>query len=230
MDIKFVGTGGAFESSLTNSSAIVTFKGKNFLIDCGHSVFPKLNLLNLAATIDAVLITHLHDDHVGSLSSFILYHTIILQKGKLKIYLGNAEFGDSLRAMLQHSLRNVDAYVNFELASEIDGLFVIDTFGKHVPGMQTFGFCFSDGDTSIAYSGDNGDADFFFEALGQLHLPKLRVFHEMCYFEGLRAHPHFSALEKWMQEYEIYGYHCDHRLAPIENKIALVGNFPEMNF
>jgi ribonuclease BN (tRNA processing enzyme) len=229
MEIRFVGTGGAFESSLTNSSAIVSFRGKNILIDCGHSVFPKLNTLNLLSTIDAVLITHLHDDHVGSLSSFILYHSIILQKGKLKIFLGNEAFGDELKAFLQHSLRNVDAYVDFELASEQDGIHVIDTFGRHVPGMQTFGYCFSDGQRSIAYSGDNGDANYFFEALEKLHLPSLMVFHEMCYFEGLRAHPHFTDLEPWLKKYEIYGYHCDHRLAPTENRIPLVGDFPELN-
>ena len=230
MEIKFVGTGGAFEHTLTNSSAIVRLSEVNFLIDCGHSVFPKLATLGLLESIDGVLITHLHDDHVGSLSTLILYHQIILDKGRLKVYTGSERGREELRQFLSHSLGDVSKRADLRLATEITGVTPIDTFGRHVPGMQTFGYCFTDGKASIAYSGDNGDADFFLSEISNLALPQLRVFHEMCYFEGLRAHPHFSALVPWQDRFSIFGYHCDHRLAPVTNKIPLVGNFPELNF
>lgn len=230
MEIKFVGTGGAFDSTLANSSAIVTHNAQRILIDCGHSIFPKLNVLDLLESIDAVLITHLHDDHVGSLSSLILYHQIILEKGRLKVYSGSDAARSALRAFLSHSLGNVAERVDLRLAEEIEGLHTIDTFGRHVEWMQTFGYCFTDGNASIAYSGDNGDAGFFFSEIEKLRLPQLRVFHEMCYFKGLKAHPHFSDLEPFLDAYEVYGYHCDHQKAPAENKIPLVGNFPALNF
>lgn len=230
MKIKFVGTGGAFESTLTNSSAIVTQKGTNFLIDCGHSVFPKLNVLDLLGTIDGVLITHLHDDHVGSLSSLILYHQIILEKGRLKVYSGSEAAREDLRKFLSFSLGKVEERADLRLASEIEGLSVIDTFGKHVEWMQTYGYCLSDGESSIAYSGDNGDAKYFFSEVEKLNLPNLRVFHEMCYYEGLRAHPHFSDLLPFLKDFEVYGYHCNHLEAPSENEIPLVGDFPALNF
>ena len=73
MELKFLGTGGAFDWECGNSSALVSFKGETILIDCGCVVYQQLCRLNLIDKIDAILITHFHDDHVGSLSSILAH-------------------------------------------------------------------------------------------------------------------------------------------------------------
>jgi ribonuclease BN (tRNA processing enzyme) len=114
LGIRFVGTGGAFDVELGNSAAIVSMAEANYLVDCGHSVFPRLVQLGLVSKIDGILITHLHDDHVGSLSSLVLYHSLVLQKGRMKIYVPSADFQASLSALLSHSLGDPSCALIFD--------------------------------------------------------------------------------------------------------------------
>jgi ribonuclease BN (tRNA processing enzyme) len=48
--LKFVGTGGAFDVAQGNSAAYVQLGDVSILIDCGHTVFPRLVQLGLAHT------------------------------------------------------------------------------------------------------------------------------------------------------------------------------------
>lgn len=233
IEIKFLGTGGAFETQLTNSSAIVTHNGQRLLVDCGHSVFPKLINLDLAKTIGGVLVTHLHDDHVGSLSSLILFYQIVLAKGegRLKVYSGSESARQNLEKFLSHSLGKVEMRADLRLVDELEGVQAIDTFGRHVPGMQTFGYVFSTANEALAYSGDNGDAAFFMAELAKLSLPEhLRVFHELCFYPGVKAHAYYTDFDQWLGKLPIFGYHCNHKQAPADNQVPLVGDFPELNF
>jgi hypothetical protein len=227
LEIKFLGTGGAFEVDLGNSSAIVHHGSKHYLIDCGHSVFPKLVQNGLVASIDGVFITHLHDDHAGSLSTLILYYSIVLQKGRLKLYVASPNHEEMLRAFLAHSLGNPDERVDFRPLTEIHGCGAIDTFGKHVEWMQTYGIYFTNGHTSIAYSGDNGDPDYFFEELQRLDLPKLTVFHEVFFHFRLHAHAYYQDLMAWSDQFSILGYHCDPKYNPDDSTLELVAHHPE---
>ena len=228
--IKFVGTGGAFDTRLTNSSAIVFHQKRHLLIDCGHSVFPRLVETGAINLIDGVLITHLHDDHVGSLSSLILFLDLALQRGPTKVYVPNPEFQSQLRSMLSHSLGEVEVRVDFRPIEELTGVVAIDTFGRHVPWMQTWAFAFTDGDRSIVYSGDNGDAIFLDREIQRLNLPSPTLFHEVFFLFRMQAHAYYHDLMGLMPKYPIYGYHCDHLKAPGDNTLPLVGNFPELNF
>src|SRR4030095_1587723 len=67
MLLQFLGTGGAFNPEYGNSAALIRCNGKSILIDCGFTVFAKLKEFNLFNQIDYILITHLHNDHTGSL-------------------------------------------------------------------------------------------------------------------------------------------------------------------
>lgn len=227
MKIRFLGTGGAFQVDQGNSAAVVEIRDRTFLVDCGHSVFPRLVKTGLSETIDAILITHLHDDHVGSLSSYILYHNLILNKGKVKLIYQNDAFRTLLNDFLEFSLRRVYDRVEFVHISEYPELGAIDTFGQHVSGMSTWAFFFRDGDESIVYSGDLGEPKDLFAAIDALKLPgKPLVFHEMAFEESF-GHTYFKQLEPYMDRYRIYGYHNDHNLNPAENMIPLVANTPE---
>jgi hypothetical protein len=170
---------------------------------------------------------------VGSLSSLILFHQIVLQggQGRLKVYSGSEAARQDLYKFLGHSLGNVDARADLRLVDELEGVVPIDTFGRHVPGMQTFGYVFRSESEAIAYSGDNGDAAFFMGEVAKLGLPEnLRVFHELCFYPGVRAHAYYTDFDQWLGKIPVFGYHCDHRQAPADNRVPLVGDFPELNF
>lgn len=81
MKLEFLGRGGAFFVEEGNTSAFFIEDKTLFLIDCGETVFSKIVQTNLLAKnqIKEVFcfITHMHGDHVGSLSSLIYYCTYV---------------------------------------------------------------------------------------------------------------------------------------------------------
>lgn len=230
MKIQFIGTGGAFDVEYGNSAAILTVSGQNILIDCGHSVFPELVKSGLADTIDAVILTHLHDDHAGSLSSLILYHQIVLNKGKVKIIYQDEAFRDQIYNFLCFSLGKPEKRMEFVPLSDFPMLGVVDTHGQHVVGMQSWALYANSPDSSLVYSGDNGNPDFLFEELkGRGLKTPTRVFHEISFLtqEG-GSHAYYKDLIPYLDRYEIFGYHCDPRRNPKDNPIPLVYDKSEM--
>jgi Metallo-beta-lactamase superfamily len=230
LPIKFVGTGGAFETAYGNSAAIVTQGDLRLLIDCGHAIFPRLVMHGLAGTIDGVLITHLHDDHVGSLSSFILYYQLVLQRERLKIYVPTAALQGLLQGLLAYSLGDVSARVDFRPIHELPGVGFVDTFGKHVPGMHTYAYYFRQAAHTIVYSGDNGDPDYLLAQIEALQLPAPIVFHEVFFHFRLASHAYYQDLMRLSSTYPIFGYHCDPAYAPADSTLPLVAQFPELNY
>lgn len=83
-----LGNGGAFNFKDTNSSFLLNLgtedKNKFLLFDCGYSVYIKLQQLAEAGKIDLkqikdIYISHLDDDHIGSLKTFIYYQYYVNQ-------------------------------------------------------------------------------------------------------------------------------------------------------
>lgn len=85
--LKFLGRGSAFNTIEGNTSAYFIKENTFFLIDCGELIFATLaennKLLNLVNKHNIenieIYITHLHSDHVGSLSSLIYYCYYVLK-------------------------------------------------------------------------------------------------------------------------------------------------------
>lgn len=74
--LKFLGRGSAFNREEGNTSAYIKTKDCFFLIDCGELVYDEIEkrrLINENIKSVNILITHLHGDHAGSLSSFIFW-------------------------------------------------------------------------------------------------------------------------------------------------------------
>lgn len=92
-ELKFIGSGDAFNIERGNTSAYFIFKKTLVLIDCGETVFSRIIKLKLLKDIDRViiLITHLHSDHVGSLGTFVAYLKFIAVI-KPEIYIPNDDF------------------------------------------------------------------------------------------------------------------------------------------
>jgi ribonuclease BN (tRNA processing enzyme) len=73
--LKFLGSGGAFNTERGNTSAYLELGSELFLFDLGEDVFNKLIKSKLFEhkTKVNIFITHLHGDHVGSLGTTIAY-------------------------------------------------------------------------------------------------------------------------------------------------------------
>jgi len=82
ISVEVVGSGGAFDTDLINSSFIVRHNDKVYLVDCGYNVFPHLkeNKPELLEEITDVIITHMDEDHVATLGTLIYYRWFVLGK------------------------------------------------------------------------------------------------------------------------------------------------------
>ncbi|MCZ2357564.1 MAG: MBL fold metallo-hydrolase [Bacteroidia bacterium] len=228
MKIQFIGTGGAFDIEQGNSSALLNVHEKTILIDCGYAVYPKLRQLNLVETIDAVLITHLHDDHVGSLTTLI-FHLYFLAGRKTTVLFPDPKMYLILNDFLKNALIDPKIFVEFEELSTISGAKYWDTFGEHLPKMQTYGYYFQERDTAIAYSGDIGTTTIV-ESLSKptFEIPKnLTVFHDTSFFAHASAHTYYKHLEPFLTHLSIIGYHHNPAFIPSDCLLPLIHQFPE---
>jgi ribonuclease BN (tRNA processing enzyme) len=228
MEIKFLGTGGAFDWKVGNSAAILDFRGKRILIDCGHSVFPKLMELDLGDTIDYLLLTHLHDDHCGSSATFIFAQYFLTGKRPFPILAATPDFAHELRAYFSHAFIEVDRFADVRLVeNELPGIKTLDTTGLHFEGMRTYGFIFEEAGKHLIYSGDIGDAHFVFRKLKEYGINNATVFHDLSFFE-VPTHAFYKELVAYSHQYQLYGYHHDPSLNPEDNPIQLVHHCPDL--
>ena len=153
-----------------NTSAYTIINNNLLLIDCGNSVFYKIyrmdqerQFLKARNNIE-VIITHLHDDHVGSLSQLILYCFYNLNK-KVFIYSKCKR----LKELLDITGAPVEGY---EIV-ENDKINFIKT--NHVNNMDCYGFQTTINNKNIVYTSDtttlepfykylNYDTDFYVDA------------------------------------------------------------------
>ncbi|MFY0671853.1 MAG: ribonuclease Z [Bacteroidia bacterium] len=223
--IKFLGVGGAFNPELGNSSAIVNLNGQNILLDCGYTVYGRICQLGIAKQIDFVLITHLHNDHVGSLSTYIYHYTMIDKLGKLKIIVASKTFEESLRGYLGYSIPHIDDFVDFIELSRFKEIKAYDTYGLHVADYQTYGFEFNINGQRYLYSGDLNDATF----VKNVMKPKKDdiIFHEVDFFKEATAHTFYKNLEKHLGHFKVYGYHNNPKYKPSDCQIPLIAERKE---
>lgn len=230
MEIKFLGTGGAFDYEYGNSAAWITLQGQRFLLDCGNTVYSALRRAGLSNSIDHLLITHLHDDHAGSLASIILHHSYFLQPArKASLIVPSKAFQEELYEFLCHALVHPEQYVEFVPVDQIPGLTAVDTYGLHVPGMQSYGFIFEDEQEVLAYSGDLGDPNIIFQRVtSHLTQKSVRVFHELSFDQTDGIHTYYRDLFPWLSKFDIYGYHIDPSQNPADNLIPLAAHHHEL--
>lgn len=86
MELRFLGTGSAYNPLCKNTNAYLPLGDTLLLFDCGESTFETLYARGILEQYSSfiVAITHFHSDHVGSLGSFISYSHCQLKK---KVYL-----------------------------------------------------------------------------------------------------------------------------------------------
>jgi len=226
MQIKFLGTGGAFEFEKGTSAAIVTLSGKHILIDCGFSTILRLNETGLINTIDYILITHLHGDHVGSLSTLLSYYKYKLKIEMPKIIVPTETFHSELRQFL--NLSNGTDWVSYAPIEDFAGIGFVDTTGQHIKEMTSFAYYFLEGDECIYYSGDIGNADTAKQFLLSRTEPNIKVFHETTASSSSPSHTPYQEVQETLKDHEVYAYHVAKENMPADCTLTLVEEVPEL--
>lgn len=71
MNIKMIGTGSAFAKKYDNNNGLIEINGFRLLVDCGITLPKALHQQRISfQDLDAVLISHIHGDHVGGLEEY----------------------------------------------------------------------------------------------------------------------------------------------------------------
>lgn len=224
MNIKFVGTGGAFEPHKGNASAIIEHNGTKVLIDSGYATLERLIEKDLVKDLDHILITHLHGDHVGSLPTLLAYAKIVLDKD-LPIIYATEEHKEQIHEFL--TITWEDKRAHYVPMTDFPWMGFIDTFGQHVEAKQTFAYHFTDGDDIIFYSGDLGRIETVEAFLNENTGKSIKIFLDVNKKGGV-AHVNYKEAQEKLGEHEAYGYHCDKATMPEDCTFPLVEEYPEL--
>ncbi|MBX3453969.1 MBL fold metallo-hydrolase [Ferrovibrio sp.] len=183
MKITLLGTGCPQVSSARRGPAnLLDWQGKQYLIDCGSGVTQRLVEAGTAGrAIEALLLTHLHSDHLVDLYQLIVSSWHQGRDRPQRIYgpVGTKRFADGLMALWKPEL---DARIAHEKrpstkALELDvtelqpgdvlreGDLTITAVGvRHQPVTNAFGFIFQDAHHRVGFSGDTAYCPELIEA------------------------------------------------------------------
>ncbi|MEQ8842682.1 MAG: ribonuclease Z [Acidimicrobiales bacterium] len=194
MDIVLTGTGSPLpDANRAGPSALVKAGDTHILIDAGRGVVMRMaGAGSLPGFLAAVLITHLHSDHVCALNDVITTHWVMTQGSaplRIRGPVGTAEF-------VERQLHALEADIGYRIAHhdeltgppevELDDLEPGESFTvadvsittaatEHAPVKPTIGFRLAHGGASAALVGDTipcagvdelaRDADLYVQAV-----------------------------------------------------------------
>ncbi len=158
-----LGTGSAFAKAFNNNNAIIEKEGRLLLVDCGITAPTALHELGYGFNdLHAVLITHIHADHIGGLEEFAFQMKFVYGRKPI-LYIADTLvqpiWEHSLRGGLQQDeaetlhdffdVRPLSIGAHHEL---MPGLNVELVPTRHIPNKPNFsmlfnGFFFYSGDT-----------------------------------------------------------------------------------
>ena len=155
----FIGNDSGFGEK--NNSAYFEKNNDLFLIDCGATVFNEIkNKFDFKSFKNInIIITHLHNDHAGSLSQFILYMWFIFKK-KVNV-ISNCIH---IKEYLDITGTPPESY---EVKKELDNLEFLKT--KHTDFLDAYGFIMDIDNKKILYTGDTANLDSFMPYLNTIN-------------------------------------------------------------
>jgi len=163
MKIQMLGTGSAFAKSFYNNNALITVDDRNLLLDCGITAPGALHRLGYDFNdLHAVLITHIHADHIGGLEELAFQMKFIYNRKPI-LYIAEA----LVEPLWEHSLRGGLWQQEFQTLGDyfdvrpltpgvsrelMPGLSVEPIPTRHIPNKPSYsmlfnGFFFYSGDT-----------------------------------------------------------------------------------
>jgi len=164
VEVRFLGTGNAFAAGgRAQSCVLLTSPEGRMLMDCGASSLPQITRVCDTTSIDAVVISHLHGDHVGGLPYLALEQKWSGRTRPLLVGSGSTSlerwFGQAGPLLVDNLY---DGPMPYELRFEVLDA-TMRRFGPaevsahpvvHSPNSDPHGFRIRIGGKLIAYSGD----------------------------------------------------------------------------
>lgn len=165
--LQFIGTGDAFGSGgRFNTCLLLRADGQAYLVDCGATSLVALRRAGIApASIDAILLSHLHGDHFGGVPFFLLDSRFSEPRARPWIIAGPRGVArrvlDTLDLLFPGARVKVSDSVALEFIEWTDGvgarigsLVVTPVPVVHPSGAPSYGLRIETGAKTLAYSGD----------------------------------------------------------------------------
>ena len=171
--LTLLGTGCPSPSHLRyGPSSLVSYEGKNYLIDAGSGVTQRLSEVGIKpGEIDYILITHLHSDHIVDLYQVFISGWHTGRETKFKVYgpKGIKKYFNKIFEAYKEELHlrkewekrpNKDGLmyeiteISDELIIEFDNTVIRSVKVDHHPVEPAYGYKFSLGSKNIIFSGD----------------------------------------------------------------------------
>lgn len=232
--LKFLWTWGFDDLELGNSAAYIDLPKGRVLIDCWLTAYQKLKENNLINTIDYVILTHLHWDHMWSLFHLICKRMVLSRQGEwslINLVYSNEIQKENLLILLK--LRYSDNwkdFCNLINISEIESIDAIDITWFHFKWVQTFSFIIKTDNKILYFSWDLGEIKCTIKILNKYQKDDIIIFHEVGFSERLKwVHCYYKDLQEVTQWIETYCYHCDHTKKPNDCTLEFVADYPEFN-
>ncbi len=173
MKLTLLGTGcPSVDFKRCGSSNLISTKSTKILVDCGSGVTQRLNQSkNSSADIDALLLTHLHTDHVIDLYQLIISSWHSDRTSQWKIYgpKGTKKFVDKIfsawkserKLRISYEKRNSSKALNYKVYEfKKEGFININDIKikyfevDHKPVPYAYGFSFFNKNKKLTISGD----------------------------------------------------------------------------
>ncbi|GAA0079036.1 MBL fold metallo-hydrolase [Clostridium sp. CTA-5] len=156
--LNFIGKGSAFNTELGNTSAFIKNDNSLLLIDCGGTVFNRLQELNILDGLESIyiIITHMHPDHIGSLGEVIFYSHYVLKR-KVNIIFPKKELMSTFLTIIgvKPEMYNLNSFNILYIRDRKLGEFTIEFIPvSHSSTMPSYGFIMKINGKAFYYSGD----------------------------------------------------------------------------
>lgn len=217
MNIQMLGTGSAFAKQYYNTNAICFSQGHALMMDCGMTAPLSLHQLGYKfSDIDALLISHIHSDHIGGIEEFAFQMKYVFKK-KAKLFvpspIARTLWEESLSGGLKtDEFPTLDGYFDVHLIEVgeprelIPGITVEPILTSHIPNKPSYSY-FING--HFFYS---ADMKFNPELLEQLYKRGCTTIFHDCQFvppglvhttlEELQSLPQYLQEMIWLMHYE----------------------------